>query len=252
MTIRLQSMYECQVKPILTSYRSKKKGKNTTASPCKSQKKRVMPARHSTNSTPRKNPSRNAASKNPYLNYENGQSSDEGNDERKYATRGSNNDRGTNSRQLRNNKNTTAPTSSTRPVNGHSSRNGFSPPVGSRSARKVKRYRISSGESLHSHRSTTNGGGRTRSATGPRSSKPRRAYVEDEGSDEFEDSDDVPMPHLHAADDNDNSDDDDVDYEEDGSDQDASRSSLRRSSRVQKLMGSRRQRLYDSDDYSYG
>ncbi|ODM99229.1 PH-interacting protein [Orchesella cincta] len=242
MTIRLQSMYECQVKPILTSHRSRKKGKSVTSSPSKNLKKRVMPTRGSANSSPRKNPVRNAASKNPYLHYENGGTSDEGNDERRYATRGSNIERGSNSRQLRN-KNAT-PASTTRSVNGHSSRNGFSPPIGSKSTRKVKRYRISSGESLQSHPS--NGGGRRAKPAAGSSSRRQRAYAEDEGSDEFEDSDDVPMPHLHAA--ADNSDDDDYD-----SDQDASRSSLRRSSRVQKLMGSkRRQQLYDSDDYSYG
>lgn len=260
MTIRLQSMYECQVKPILTSYRSRKKGSKSSPgmTPQKNQKKRVMPTRGSSNAnSPRKNPVRSAATKNPYLQYENGASSDDDHhdDERKQATRrSSNGDRAqgtSSSRKLRSRNSTTTSSSTNRSVNGHSSRNGGSPPNSSKATRRVKRFRISSGESLHSHRS--NGRGQrqqTRSARVASSGSGgvhKRAYVEDEGSDEFEGSDDVPMPHLHTND-------SDVNYES-NSDHEASRGSLRRSSRVQNQAGTRRQRIYednDSDEHAYG
>lgn len=262
MTIRLQSMYECQVKPILTSYRSRKKGSKTTvvSSPSKSLKKRVMPTRASSNaSTPRKNPARSAASKNPYLG--NGASSDEdGDDDRRYVTRASNNNDGPggsgggnsniSSRKLRarNSANTSSSTNRSS-LNGHSSRNGFSPPTSSsRSTRRVKRFRISSGESLQSHQSNGRNH-QTRSATAASSSTPAprrqsQRVVEEEGSDEFEDSDEeVTMPQLHAANDSDD------DFEGEGWDNETSRtSSLRRSSRVQKQATRFPRGIYDSDD----
>lgn len=256
MTIRLQSMYECQVKPILTSYRSRKKGSkgSSGATPQKNQKKRVMPARASSNAnSPRKNPVRNAASKNPYLQCENGGSSDEDH-ERRYATRKTSNGvpGSSNSRKLRSRNSTTTSSSTNRSLNGHSSRNGISPPT-TRPTRKVKRYRISSGESMNSHRSNGRGQQRqkrsTRVASSGSGATRKRTYVEDQGSDEFEDSDDVPMPHLHAAGEGNDSDDGS------NSDNEASRGSLRRSSRVQNLMGSSRRSLYyenDSDDHTYG
>lgn len=254
MTIRLQSMYECQVKPILTSYRSKKRG--SASSP----KKRIMPSRaSSTASTPRKNPMRNAAARNPYLHPENGASTDEEAEaSRRYTTRASHHNdsepgpsSGEYPRRLRRRTGTTATTSSSTnrsSVNGHSSRNGLSPPLSSRKTRRVKRFRISSGESLHSrsngrasgtgHYSTRGSSSGNVAGASLGSLRSSRAYA-NEGSDEFEE-DDVEMPQLHH---NDSDDEYDSNF-----DQETSRSSLRRSSRVKKQ---NRCSYYDSDDYSY-
>lgn len=211
-----------------------------------------MPAKGSSNAnSPRKNPVRHAASKNPYLHGENEDSSD-ADDDRQYSTRSNNGDRsvGTSSgRKLRSRASTTT-SSSNRSVNGHGSHNGVSPPNHSRPQRRVKRFRISSGESLHSHRSNGRSHQQTRSkrvASAASTSNRKTRYTEDLGSDEFEDSDDVPMPQLHAAAEGDSDDASNSDHE-------ASRGSLRRSSRVQK-QGKPRSRLYydnDSDDHTYG
>lgn len=255
MTCRLQSLYECQIKPLLRKSRSNnrthnKKGKKKSPKSFTPQK-RSLPTRGmggSANSTPRKNPRRQAAAQNPYVSHNEDESSDE-HSSHSPELRPRNSRRtslpvtnGHHSGRVNGHSSTTG-TSSTPSKNGtgssrHSTESSFnSGASGSRtSTRRVKRLRISSGESPQaSPRRVVKVKAEPNSPTRGGLRKHKVVIKDEPESDEFEDSDDenTNMPTLNAHDD---------EYESD--DSEAESQHVRRSTRGK--------RKHVEDEHYYG